>query len=183
MIEVVKFKPQADGHPTLTYSNGRNGIIQTSGIEVSNTSMNTIMLSPLARMGEASVSCFVEIPNEDIDALILAMQRAKNRDFDEAELAKDILIKNGYVGFFVSSEEIQMIAAEEQRELTIKELAEVLGILSNNDLETGLCEEAVRGAISEACCTATDHEWEEQEIDLQKSAWDIVEDGLTPDEQ
>jgi hypothetical protein len=82
---------------------------------------------------------------------------------DIVEFAKKTLIQNGYVGFFVSSEEIQDIATDMQRELTDEEISIVVDLLSNNDLETGLCLSAVEGAISEICPDATDQEWDEED--------------------
>lgn len=79
------------------------------------------------------------------------------------EAAKDLLIENGYVNFFVSGEEVRGVATNMQRELTDEELADVVEFLSHNDLETGLCELAIEGAISEACPDATDQEWEDED--------------------
>ena len=67
---------------------------------------------------------------------------------DDVQAAKDFLEANGYVGFFVSSEEIRMVAAEDGKELSDEELSDVIEILSNNDLDTGISEDAVRGAIA-----------------------------------
>ncbi len=114
------------------------------------------------------------------DELIRAGER------DEVRAAKDLLVANGYVGFFVSSEEIRMVAEDMQRELSDEEVASVMEFLSHNDLETGLCELAIEGAISEVCPDGADQEWEEEEdesdgVDLNKSAWDIVQRNFTPD--
>ena len=67
---------------------------------------------------------------------------------DPIQAAKDFLVANGYVNFFVSSEEIRMVAAEDGKELSDEELSDVIEILSNNDLDTGISEDAVRGAIA-----------------------------------
>ncbi len=103
-----------------------------------------------------------------------------------ADALKGMLVENGYVDFFVSSEEIRMVAEDMQRELSDEEVASVMEFLSHNDLETGLCELAIEGAISEVCPDGADQEWEEEEdesdgVDLNKSAWDIVQRNFTPD--
>lgn len=83
---------------------------------------------------------------------------------DAASALKDLLVdEHGYVGFFVSSEEVRDVATDMQRELTDEELADVVKYLSQNDLETGLCELAIEGAISEVCPDATDQEWDEED--------------------
>ncbi len=105
---------------------------------------------------------------------------------DAIQVAKDLLVENGYIGFFVSSDEIKAVATDTQRELTDEEVSSVVEFLSHNDLETGLCEGAISEAISEVCPDATDQDWDDEEdesdgIDLDSSAWDIVENNLTPD--
>lgn len=75
---------------------------------------------------------------------------------------KDLLVEeHGYVDFFVSSEEIRAVATDMQRELSDEEVASVVDFLSHNDLEIGLCEGAISGAISEICPDATDQDWDE----------------------
>lgn len=75
---------------------------------------------------------------------------------DSIEAAKQTLTNAGYVDFFVSSEEVRAIAIEEQRELTPYELAGVVEYLGRNDLECGLSETAIRGALSELVFEAAD---------------------------
>jgi len=84
----------------------------------------------------------------DKEAYDLRDELIRAGEQDEVQAAKDLLIANGYVDFFVSSEEIRMVAAEDGKELSDEELSDVIRILSNNDLETGICEDAVRGAIA-----------------------------------
>lgn len=135
-------------------------IMQTDTINVpSPNEVKVINLNPVNKNGTAA--CCLEIPVSQLEDVILAMRKAANPDYDEVQAAKNLLIANGYVSFFVSSEEIEMVATEMQRELNAEELESIIAILSNNDLEIGICEEAVRGAISEICPDATDGEWEE----------------------
>ena len=143
-------------------------------------------LTPINRSGLAA--CEMEIPIEQLEEVIAAMRKVAQPSYDEIRAAKDLLVANGYVDFFVSSDEIKAVGTDMQRELSDEEVASIVEYLSNNDLETGLCEGAISGAISEVCPDATDQEWEEEEeesdgVDLGKSAWDIVERNLTPDIQ
>jgi len=100
----------------------------------------------------------------DKEAYDLRDELIRAGEQDEVQAAKDLLIANGYVDFFVSSEEIRMVAADMQRELTDEEILSVVEFLSNNDLETGLCLSAVEGAISELCPDATDQDWTSTEM-------------------
>lgn len=143
----------------VTEARGRNNYMKQTGINFSFMDYADgpeIKITPINTTGR-SEAAVMHIPLEEVEKTVVAI--IETARIDIVEFAKKALVSNGYVDFFVSSDEIRMIATEEQRELTDEELASVMETLSRNRLE-GICEEAVRGAISEVCAEATDQEWE-----------------------
>lgn len=127
--------------------------------EPSPNGTKVLNLSPIGKNGLGGTE--IELPVEQLPEIMAEMMKVAG--IDPIQAAKDFLVANGYVDFFVSSEEVRAVATDMQRELTNEELADVVEFLSHNDLETGLCEGAISGAISEICPDATDQEWEEDE--------------------
>ena len=72
MITQVKFNSE-------TASKGRNGVIKTSGVEIMSSSYG-IMFSPITSKGNPSDACFIEMENESIGDVVLAMMKVKNTD-------------------------------------------------------------------------------------------------------
>ncbi len=74
MIQEIKFSKN-------TYSKGRNGIVNTSGLEVIKCAgSGNVMLSPITSKGKASGACFIEIPKSSIGDIVLGMTKATNTD-------------------------------------------------------------------------------------------------------
>ena len=132
----------------------------------------------MASIGEVGDDATVEVFSDD-GGKIWSNSVEMVAGIDPAEFAKKTLVANGYVDFFVSSEEVRDVATDMQRQLTDEELADVVEFLSFNDLKTGISEEAIEGAISEICAEATDQEWEEDESDEFRH----IASQYTPDEQ
>lgn len=93
-------------NPAPCQSLGRNGIIQTTGVEILPTILeSSILLSPVTSKGRPSSSCFIEIPLEDVEAFCLAL--LKEAGVNVAILAKQVLKDAGYVGSITSRAEIE----------------------------------------------------------------------------
>lgn len=132
--------------------------------EPSPNGTKVVNLSPIGKNGLSGTE--IELPIEQLPEIMAEMMKVAGIDI--AEFAKNVLVANGYVNFFVSSEEVRAVATDMQRELTDEELADVVEFLSHNDLETGLCELAIEGAISEVCPDATDQEWDEDDDEVEE---------------
>ena len=71
-MQEIKFKSK-------TFSKGRNGVINTSGVELMQSTFG-VMVSPITSKGKASDACFIEIPIEQLGEVVLAMMRESNTD-------------------------------------------------------------------------------------------------------
>ena len=102
---------------------------------------------------------------------------------DARNTMEDLLVEeHGLVRFFFTEEDIEgrveylynddIIPVNE---LTKEQMEHVKHVLSNCDAEYGLNWEAIDGAITDL--------FDDDGIDLQSKAFDIIESGLTPEQQ
>lgn len=71
-VKTIKFKAN-------TSFLGRNGAFVASGMEILNLNMqNVVEINPLTSRG-ITARCFIQIPKDNIDELIEALQEFKNK--------------------------------------------------------------------------------------------------------